>query len=95
MKTTTPQLPFFIARLPVLPGWTPERIERSRRQDEASARIRRALGHVVPPQGHWHTLLTERGAYLDPKAWLASLDEMEETNTTPTPTQLVLDGDSK
>lgn len=33
--------------------WTPERIERMRRQDEASARIRRSLGQIVTEAGHW------------------------------------------
>ena len=33
--------------------WTPERIERMRRQDQASARIRRALGQIVTEAGHW------------------------------------------
>jgi hypothetical protein len=37
--------------------WTPERTERMRRQDQASARIRRALGQIVTDAGHWkHTL---------------------------------------
>jgi hypothetical protein len=33
--------------------WTPERIERMRRQDQASARIRRSLGQIVTDAGHW------------------------------------------
>ena len=37
--------------------WTPERIERMRLQDEASAEIRQALGQVVTTPGRWSTSL--------------------------------------
>ncbi|MFN7565295.1 MAG: hypothetical protein ACK5TH_26275 [Prosthecobacter sp.] len=33
--------------------WTPERIERMRRQDRASSRVRRQLGQIVTGPDHW------------------------------------------
>ena len=42
--------------------WTPERVERMRRQDQASSRIRRQLGQIVTGPDHWRRSLANVAA---------------------------------